>query len=239
VVTDTVGFVAIPYVGSIGFTSNPDRSTTITRTMTNPIPVLDDWAVVADGSIAFVRGHDYHVDWVNTDGTRSSTPKIAHEWVRLSDGEKTAILDSAKAVRDSADRVAAEITAKRDSATKARGGVVGPHATTVFVWPEISDLPDYWPVMNLGTAGNVLRANALSQVGAVTADADNNLWIRQGEPKPRDGSSPVYDIVNRQGILVDRVQLPPSLSLAGFGPGVVYLASREGWGTVIVRYRIR
>ena len=81
--------------------SNKNRPTiqtahavTQTTTVSNLLPMVDDWAIVGDGAVAFVRGQDYHVDWVNADGTRSSTPKIAHDWHRLSDSEKTWIIDS-------------------------------------------------------------------------------------------------------------------------------------------------
>jgi len=43
----------------------------------------------------------------------------------------------------------------------------------------------------------------------------------------------------RRGELIDRVQIPPTLSVVGFGPGSVYLTSREGAGIVLLRARIR
>src|SRR5204862_7398358 len=36
-------------------------------TFINPIPEVDDWAVLPDGTIAIVR-KDYHVDFVDADG---------------------------------------------------------------------------------------------------------------------------------------------------------------------------
>jgi hypothetical protein len=76
--------------------------------------------------------------------------------------------------------------------------------------------------------------------GAVKADADDNVWIRERMGIPRAGGPPaIYGVVNREGRLIDRVQLPPSLTLVGFGPGVAYLTSREGTGTVLVKQRIR
>ena len=45
---------------------------------------------------------------------------------------------------------------------------------------------------------------------------------------------PVYDIVNRRGELFDRVQLPEFRTLAGFGPGVVYMAVKDSTGVVHV-----
>jgi len=69
------------------------------------------------------------------------------------------------------------------------------------------------------------------------ADADNRLWIR---PKPPVGAQrgasagPIYDIVDRTGALVDRVQLPAGRTLAGFGrAGVVFLAIRDAGATRI------
>ncbi len=39
----------------------------------------------------------------------------------------------------------------------------------------------------------------------------------------------VYDVVNRKGELVHRVQLPAGRQLVGFGPmGAIYMTAREG-----------
>lgn len=47
-----------------------------------------------------------------------------------------------------------------------------------------------------------------------------------------------YDVVNRKGELVERVQLPAGRTIAGFGPnGAIYLASREGRSIFIERYK--
>jgi hypothetical protein len=86
------------------------------------------------------------------------------------------------------------------------------------------DLPDYKPPFGQG---------------AVRADADGNLWIRTIQPKPVPGG-PVYDIVNRAGELVDRLQVPQGYSLVGFGKGrVVYLSMRDPKGVHIARVRLR
>jgi hypothetical protein len=85
-----------------------------------------------------------------------------------------------------------------------------------------SDLPDYKPPF----AG-----------GAARADADGNLWIRTTPPTARDGL--VFDVVNGRGALVDRIQLPPGYTLAGFGPGrVVFLGNRDATGLHLSRVRL-
>jgi hypothetical protein len=51
---------------------------------------------------------------------------------------------------------------------------------------------------------------------------------------------PVYDIVNRAGELADRVQLPPFRTIAGFAPGVVYMAVKDASGAVrLERARVK
>ena len=223
-VIDTIGYVAIPYTArSVDGPPAADGARTVIDSMPNPIQISDSWAVTADGSVAIVRGLDYHVDWIGADGGRVSTPKIAHDWRRLSDSEKTIILDSARHFVDAADAAMLAHQTRQDSINHRPRRM----ASVISAWPDATELPDYYP--------------PFFGYWAVRADADDNLWIRlEGSSNLFPGSSrAVYDIVNREGRLVDRIQLPPTLTLAGFGPGVVYLTSREGWGTVIVKYRIR
>jgi hypothetical protein len=71
----------------------------------------------------------------------------------------------------------------------------------------------------------------------VAADVDDNLWIRT--TTVIDGR-PVYDVVNRRGELFDRVQLPRYRTIAGFGPGVVYMAVTDANGVVrLERARVK
>jgi hypothetical protein len=87
-----------------------------------------------------------------------------------------------------------------------------------------NELPDYRPPFTSG---------------AVRADADGNLWIRTVRPTPIPGG-PVYDVVSRQGELVDRLQLPQGYALVGFGRGkVVYLSMRDQTGVHLARVRLR
>ncbi len=63
--------------------------------------------------------------------------------------------------------------------------------------------------------------------GAATrVDAEGNLWIRTTQNL---NGLPVYNIIDRKGELIDRVQLPPGRVIAGFGAGgVIYLGFRAG-----------
>jgi hypothetical protein len=223
--------------------------------LTNPLSSVDDWAVEADGSVAIVRGLDYHVDWVSPGGTWTSSPKMPFDWEHLNDDEKAAFVDSAKAVAqariDSAqaalDRGERLPVAPPDAAGMGGGVPVGARgapvrldagaagegapplsgrgvprrlAPAMFVEPR--ELPDYKPPFT---------------AGATRADADGNLWIRT--TRITNGRA-IYDLVNREGRLIDRVQLPAFRAIAGFGPGVVYMGVRDSAGVVHVeRARVR
>jgi hypothetical protein len=85
----------------------------------------------------------------------------------------------------------------------------------------ISEIPDYRPAF--GT-------------GAMKADLDGNLWIRTS--KVHNGG-PVYDVVNRRGVLIDRVAFPFGRVIAGFGAGVVYMGVRDDKGARLELARMR
>ncbi|MGH9887081.1 MAG: hypothetical protein ACREBE_16265, partial [bacterium] len=171
---------------------------------TDLYPLVDDWAVCPDGSIAIVRGRDYHVDRLGVDGRWTSLPKMPFTWQHLNDDQKTALIDSG--VKAEEKRLGGN-TLSAASATSV-------YAPYVVGRPALNDIPDYAPPFTRG---------------AVRADADGNLWIRTSTMAH---GQPVYDIVDRQGKLFDRVQLPSFRTIAGFGSGVVYMAVKDSAGTV-------
>lgn len=246
---DTVGFMKVPKIKMD--VQRDENGRVRMQSIANPLPVVDDWAVLADGSIALLRGRDYHVDWVRPNGTRESSPKMPFEWQRLSDDDKVAFLDSVKAARQ---RMAAADSVNRRGAPGgvAGGGAAGgppgggggqqivimggpgggggppggmmggPGREMAFVAP--SELPDYKPAFFAGSA---------------RADADGFLWVRTIPTKGIAGG-PVYDVIDGKGALVDRVQVPKDRIIAGFGKGgVVYLLAREGTVSKLERAKAR
>ena len=75
--------------------------------------------------------------------------------------------------------------------------------------------------------------------GAVHADADGHLWIRT-LPQPAPYDAMIYDIVDRNGALIDRVRVPSDKRIVGFGPnGTVFLAAGSSGSAQIERVRFR
>ena len=202
----------------------------------NPLQIVDDWAVTDDGAIAIIRGRDYHIDWVDADNHVTSSAKIPFEWQRLSDEDKVAIIDSTKTAMEAARAKmaagggpmvmggpgggAGPVTIMQfntGGSDVARGKAEGMAAAglgmspLVFVAP--SELPDYRPAINSGSA---------------KPDLDGNVWIRTSATRAGAIGGPIYDVVNRKGELVDRIQVPSGRTIVGFGKGgVVYMMARD------------
>jgi hypothetical protein len=235
--TDTVAWVRIPrYERNVKV--DDDGALTAIATTPDPLPLIDQWTALRDGTVAIVRGRDYHVDRISPDGRVTPSAKLPFEWKRVGDTEKQALIDSAvTALQHEFDEIAASRAAGRPGAgrgaagsTGGRGGGAGGGAgggsstlaPMIAARPELGDVPDYFPPFG---------------ERAVTADADDNLWIRTTNMV--DGR-PVYDVVSRGGTLIDRVQLPRYRTVAGFGAGVVYMAVADANGVVrLERARVK
>ncbi|MFL5527655.1 MAG: hypothetical protein ACJ79I_14635 [Gemmatimonadaceae bacterium] len=245
---DTATFFKTPKI-NLTVTRTPDGGVRATSTI-NPLPQGDDWALLPDGTIALVRTKDYHIDWLNPDGTTTSSPKIPFQWERLSDEAKVAFIDSARVAIEKA-RASGQFGGGGQQIVVTGGGPApgggarrdaapGGNATITAVGPggpagagpggqlppvtliAPSDLPDYKPAF---------------APGSTRADADGNLWIRTSQ---NVDARPVYNVINRKGELVDRVQLPANRVVVGFGAGgVVYLAVRDGSTAHLERARVK
>jgi hypothetical protein len=261
------------------------------NSVTNPLPLIDDWAVLPDGTIALVRGRDYRVEWLGAEGASASSEKLPFPWVRLTEEDKTRFVDSIRTqqTRNAQTSFTTNTIIWSNLLNKpypptftpapnyvppngfARDwilpkGVAFPATYTYACAPGVtppngppvpgaescvaSPYADYYTGGYTPNAPNyrpplVVRADELPDYrppfvqGAVRADADGNLWVRTQPMKPVQGG-PVYDVVSREGKLVDRIQLPSGYQLVGFAPGkVVYLTMRDAKGLHLARVRLR
>ena len=257
--------------------------------VTNPVPVSDDWTVTADGALAVVRARDYRVEFRDTEGKWSSGPKLPYEWQRLLEEDKQRIVDSVqqRQRRSAMTNYANEMIrwVNRYGKKEYPKGFAVPEGFTVpnghprewvlppgMKWPEryifacreaetatmvAGDTPSCIPTPIFIPGGNVpqpptlredgvLSANELpdyrpplTSSGAVRADLDGNLWIRPTLPRPIPGG-PVFDVVDRKGEMIDRIQVPPGYQLVGFGRGkVVFLQMRDARGVHLARVRLK
>jgi hypothetical protein len=96
---DTAATFRIPKINmSVNRDENTGRVTMINTL--NPMPWTDDWALLADGTLAVVRGQDYRVDLVSADGKMTSAPKLPFDWQRLTDDDKVRIIDSTRTAQE-------------------------------------------------------------------------------------------------------------------------------------------
>lgn len=239
---DTLGYVRTPKTKfDIRHDENGGMSM---QSMINPLAVVDDWAVLPDGSVALIRGRDYHVDWVAPDGSKTSSAKIPFNWQRMTDEDKVAFLDSLKAARErlgpnapvpgapgSASGMAgasAQVMVFSQTVTGGGGGGPAPSNRPTMRPTEVqyvpaSELPDYKPAFFAGSA---------------RADTEGNVWLRT-IPTEAIAGGPVYDVINRKGELVERVQIPENRTVIGFGDGVVYMLNREGTTATLEKAPVR
>jgi hypothetical protein len=232
---DTVAFFKIPKT-KMNITQTDGR-VSMTNEI-NPMPIVDDFAVISDGSVAIVRGQDYHVDWVSPEGGMAPTAKIPFDWQRLTDEDKIAVIDSSKSAMErqraaaaanpsvateGAQRMVMSFSMSGDGA--ARGTTMAAGALPPLAFINAAELPDYRPAF---------------RQGAARADLDGNLWVRTSAVRTGGVTGTIYDVVNRKGELVDRLQIPAGRQIIGFGRGgVVYMSASDEKGTWIERAKAR
>ena len=202
---DTIGLMKTPAPRNlVVYSQSPSGGMSAMGTSVyEPLPVTDEWALLPDGTIAIVRSHDYHIDWIAPDGTMTSTPKMPFDWKRITLEDKQLIVDSVKAAR-------ADWEAKQPPPRPIPGAP--PNAPTPMRAPfrivDAKELPDYYPPV---------------RAGQVKADLDGNVWVLPSTSLAA-GSGLVFDVINRKGEIFERVQIPAGRNLAGFGPdGSIYL----------------
>jgi hypothetical protein len=237
---DTVAWVKVP-VASGSLSERPNGGLRVVE-RTNPMPVVDDWALMPDGRIAVVRGVDFHVDWIDMDGHVFSSPRVPHPWERLTDDGKEQLLDSLKADRErqrdafkkagpnnsaaSASSVggtpnSAPFMIVRSSLVGDVGRVAPPPTEIVSEFVPATELPDYRPAFS---------------IGATRADLDGNLWVRTTTPSDKGA---IYAVINEKGQMVERVRVPFGRVISGFGPGVVYLGVLDEKGARLEKARLK
>jgi hypothetical protein len=240
---DTVTFLKMPRI-SMRVTQTDDGRFNM-RSVLNPLPIVDDWAMLSDGSIAVMRGRDYRLELISPEGTRASH-RVPFEWQRLSDEDKVTFMDSVRVARERM------VTEQAAAAPAGAAGGAGQRVMTPGGGQQITIFGG--GPGGAGGGGQMRGAGGPPQLefvdpgelpdhrpaffaNSIRADAEGNLWIRTTRTIEGD---PIYDVINARGELVERVRLPSGRTLLGFGPeGAVYLGGREGTTAFVERASIR
>jgi hypothetical protein len=234
--TDTIGKIARPLTKTAAI--SPDGRSTVTAYVLDPLRTIDEWAVLADGSVGIVRGHDYHVDWIRPDGTTGASAKLPFDWKRVEDADKQRIVDSTQTKLEQSmldgsfvDNVenlevirnpgtAPPIAAGGGGTAGGRGGGGGGGGGAMTFQGFTIAPREVIPLDQIADYDPAIRS------GAVTADLDGNLWILPTTSTQSQKGELVYDVVNANGELFERVRLPLGRLLVGFARGgVVYMVS--------------
>ncbi|WP_310571614.1 hypothetical protein [Gemmatimonas sp.] len=145
---DTVAFVKVPK-NETQMTRGEDGSTKIAIKI-NPLPQADDWALLNDGTVAVMRVLDFHVDYYRPDGSHIASDKLPFDWKRITDDDKTKLVDSLQ-------------TLAKAATERAAGNAGGGGGFRMSFEPVAAEkLPDYYPPIRAGTT---------------LADFDGNLWV--------------------------------------------------------------
>ncbi|HEU4748177.1 MAG TPA: hypothetical protein VFS56_06720 [Gemmatimonadaceae bacterium] len=255
---DTLAFFRTPQV-RMNVNHDADGGIRVMPTV-NPLPVIDDWGILPDGTVALVRGKDYHIDWITPEKTMTSSAKIPFQWERLSDDAKVAYIDSTRKAFEAA-RARGDLSGMFGGAFggapmmrmqtqgapgQAAGAAPGGATTTTTVTAGTNTTVTAGPGGPLGGRLPNLTFVEPSELpdykppfsgNATRVDTEGNLWIRTTRNL---NGLPVYDVINRKGELVDQVQLPVGRVITGFGAGgVVYLGFRDGDVARLEKARIR
>jgi hypothetical protein len=188
----------------------------IMRMYINPLGVDDPWALLSDGTVAVLSVQDYHINWVDPDGTRRSTPKMPFDWKRITEADRKRIIDSLTPRLE-------QINSQAPRTMNTPNGPRSARQQFEFLPPE--KFGDYeQPV----------------QTGALKADRNARLWILPRTSLSASGGGLLYDVVNRKGEIVERVQLPKNYVLAGFGEkNAVYVIHLNGGKGTLERTVVR
>ena len=227
---DTVARITIAPRIQLGF-SFKGRGGARSAIMFPVIYLADAWTTFRDGTLAIVRGADYHVDIIDVKGQVTRGPRAPFVWRRVTDDDRDRLVDSLRIADSVEKRFRDSVAARRPPITLADGTVLRPPTPAIQPHTPPDDWPTYWPVLNM-------RPNSGNE-RVVMVDADDRIWVDERQPVAGD-SITVYGIFDKKGNFLERVKVPASQTVVSFGPGgAVYLATVDGGRSTILRARFR
>ena len=179
-----------------------------------PLSPADAWGVSRDGRVAIARSGDYHLDWIEEDGSVTSGPPVPYDPVSIGRAEKEEWREARSEVGGG---FGIEATNNNGviSIRASRGGGSGDDDLDRYAWPDA--MPAFYG-------------------RPVPVDGRGRAWVR----RHREAGEPtVYDVFDGSGALAMTVEAGVGRRVVSFGEGRLYAVRMDEYGLqVLERYAL-
>lgn len=162
---------------------------------TLPLTPQDAWGVGFNGRLAVARSGDYHLEWIDPDGTVVAGEPVEYKPVRVGGAEKERWIQN---VGRSGLGMSISVNNGVRQMAFSRGGRGAQDQVDQYQWPEV--MPAF-------------------STPSVEVTPWGNAWVERSVPA---GAEPVFDVFGSDGSHQGRVILPAGRQVVGFGEGAVY-----------------
>lgn len=212
---DSVGRVKLPDVTRQESGGLNNQNVQVTQI---PLSPADAWGVAGDGRLVVARAGDYHVDWIDGDGSVTSGPSIPYEPVEIDLAEKRLWRDGRS---ESGGGLGMEVGIENGavSVRVSRGGGSrdDDEALEGYPWPEVK------PAFYGGTI-------------PVLVDGRGRAWVRR---HCEAGEFPRYDVFGGSGEREMTVELPMGRRVVSLSGARLYAVHMDEYGLQFLeRYRL-
>ena len=179
-----------------------------------PLSAADAWGVSRDGRVVIARSGDYHLDWIEEDGSVTSGPPVPYEPVSIGQAEKEEWRDARSEVGGGFG-IEASNNNGVISIRASRGGGSGDDDLDRYAWPDA--MPAFYG-------------------RPVPVDGRGRAWIRRHREA---GEATVYDVFDGAGALAMTVEAGVARRVVSFGEGKLYAVRMDEYGLqVLERYAL-
>ncbi|MYK66767.1 MAG: hypothetical protein F4022_09865 [Gemmatimonadetes bacterium] len=179
-----------------------------------PLSPADAWGVSRDGRVAVARSGDYHLDWIEEDGSVTSGSAIPYDPVAIGRAEREEWRDERSEVGGGfgieQTNINGVITIRAT-----RGGVSDDDDQDDSTWPEVK--PAFYS-------------------RPVQVDGRGRAWVRRHREA---GEATVYDVFDGSGEVEMTVEVGEGRRVVSFGDGKLYAVRMDEYGLqVLERYAL-
>ena len=204
--TDTMAWVKLPKNNVQ--TSGGQGNFNVRIGGSNPLQARDEWTVFPDGRLAIARANPYRVEFIATNGTRTTGPALPHTPIRITDADKKEEEATQRALANTGLRM---MVTEGPNGRQMSASIGGGRGQTPDL-PPITDWPETKPPFRQGLA-------------SVWARPNGELWVRRTERAGAKGA--LYDVIDAKGAVKNQVRVPDGLTLVGFGSGTAYTTKAD------------